>query len=485
MERTPTLVVLDEVHHVGDRAAWGRAVHTMVGDVAQGEVHPVAVLNMTGTLFRSSGRLRISTVRYNHTAEADGVSTYEAVADASVRTSDLIGVHLRPPDLYVYGAKAELVDLHTEQVISGDIADLDRENRSRVIRLAATESLPWIEGFAKAALERLATQQAHIPDEPLKLLYVAANQRAARRAADAINRVANDDFARLVVSDEPGALRELRRAARERRSCAIVAVRMVTEGFDCPAVSTIAYASDWVAELFVAQMMARAMRITEAERRVGQVLPANILIPDHAELRQAFISALLNRMHVLEVKEEEPPPERDGIRVEPRLPRFVLGEVSDLEFRLAHVLGEPDGDVSPQEYEEWRQALEGVHLSPAFVPRVAVASRKVRHFPRIYDPPRSAVVEVAPANPRDLNKLHRERADQLAGWIYQHLNHDGRFRDIADFQMRANDAAGIPLRGRPHATTDQMARCVAWMAQRVREHCDRHNESPPEWLDQR
>jgi hypothetical protein len=41
---------------------------------------------------------------------------------------------------------------------------------------------------------------------------------------------------------------------------------MVTEGFGCPQISTIAYATNIVADLFIAQMTALAMRIISAER---------------------------------------------------------------------------------------------------------------------------------------------------------------------------------------------------------------------------
>jgi superfamily II DNA or RNA helicase len=51
--KVPTLVVLDEVHHVAGEASWGRAVERIVGDVANHTVHARGVLNMTGTLFRS------------------------------------------------------------------------------------------------------------------------------------------------------------------------------------------------------------------------------------------------------------------------------------------------------------------------------------------------------------------------------------------------------------------------------------------------
>jgi superfamily II DNA or RNA helicase len=155
-ERVPTLVVLDEVHHVAGEASWGRAVERIVGDVANGTVHARGVLNMTGTLFRSSKAKRISTVRYQRVLTDDG-EKLEAVADWSVGTAALIGSELRPPDLYAYTSQAQLVDLHGETVISGEIADLDRQQRSAVIRNSFTQQ-GWLRGFVAEAVRMLNNQ---------------------------------------------------------------------------------------------------------------------------------------------------------------------------------------------------------------------------------------------------------------------------------------------------------------------------------------
>ena len=258
---------------------------------------------------------------------------------------------------------------------------------------------------------------------------------------------------------------------------------MVTEGFDCPAVSTIAYASNIVAELFVAQMMARAMRVTDAERRQKMMLPAQILIPDHRELRKAFASALVNRMHVLEEPEDKQVDDRaTGGSSEPRLPRFSLRDLSAPDFRNATVLGEEDGDVPRAEYEEWQQQLEGLNVPITYTPRIAVAARRVQRFPRIYEQPAAAPVQVT-SDPRAVNVAQRSRLRQLSGWMQHHVEHDREFANVGVFQGQANDAAGIPQGGRDHATGDQLATAAAWMTARIYEHCQRMEEIPPLFLE--
>jgi len=63
-----TLVIFDEVHHLGEpegngqRPAWARAAMQFVGEI--GGLQVAGVLNLSGTLWRSSRSERISSVRY-------------------------------------------------------------------------------------------------------------------------------------------------------------------------------------------------------------------------------------------------------------------------------------------------------------------------------------------------------------------------------------------------------------------------------------
>jgi superfamily II DNA or RNA helicase len=488
LDRAPTLVVLDEVHHVGEQASWGRAVAQMVGDIATGRPHAAGVLNMTGTLFRSSGAKRISTVRYDPVADEDGAVKLQAVADYSVATSSLIGVELRAPDLYVYGGEAELVDLKSEQIISGDIADLDAGQRKAVMR-NALDSREWVEGFAAESVRLLQNQLlAMNHEEPLKLLFIASNIRAAQRAADAINRVTRQNFSRLVTSDRADAIRTLRRAAGERHSCAIIAVRMVTEGFDCAHVSTIAYASNIIADLFIAQMMARAMRITRTERANGRMLPAQILIPDNPDLRRTFASALVGALHVLDVPEDAPTLGGRGGQGEgaPRLLRYQLLELSDPALRRASVLTQDDGDVDADELQLAIPEALNVGIPEVFVPRAVVFARHHRPKVEVYDTGDSqqqatTTVTVTPADPRSLNVARRSRVQLCAKFMAAHIDHEHRFESVVVFQALANQHAGVSKGHRDQASPHQLARMETWMVDRIREHCATHDEPLPTW----
>lgn len=484
IERVPTLVILDEVHHVADNAAWGTAVRRMIGDVANGTVHPAAVLNMTGTLFRSKKAKRITTVRYDRVT-TDAGERLQAVADWSIPTADLVGVELRAPDLYVYGGHAELVDLREEKVVSGEIADLDQQQRAAVVRSALT-SKTWLKGFVTEALRMLQNQlQAIGEEEPLKLLFIASNKASARLAADAINAVTDQNFARLVISDEPQALSTLRKATKEPRSCAIVAVQMITEGFDCAQVSTIAYAANKTADLFVAQTMARAMRVTTTERANRRLLPAQILIPDHSELRRAFTAALAGALHQIEDGQDttEAGTGDDGVA---RLARYELLELSDPRLDSATVLGHEDGETPAAELGLVIADCLGIGIPETYAPRVAVVSRRRRTPLRTYatpEEPAASTVTTVEADPRTLNLAHRAQLYKAAGWMSYHIRHEDRWPTVGAFQAQASDAAHIPIGGRDHATTAQLAACAEWMRARVIEHCQAQGEWVPSWAN--
>lgn len=479
MTGAPTLVVLDEVHHVGEHRAWGDAVRAVVGSTAEkAVVHPAGVLNMTGTLFRSSGSQRISTVRYDQ-IDVDGVPKLQAVADFSVPASKLIGIELRRPDLYAYDGRVELVDIRRETVVSGDIADLTAGPQVNAAVRASFLRRPLVNAFAVEALrllsQQLATMQNH---EPLKLLWVADNQTAARMAAEEINKAANRNFARLIISDNPTALKDLRDAAADRESCAIVAVRMVTEGFDCPQVSVIAYASATTAVLTLAQTMARAMRVTAVERNDRMMLPAQILIPNNPSLRAAFTEALIGHFHLLDVPEEGAEAIESGPGAGggdgPRLPRYQLTDASTLDLHSATVLGEPHGTVMADDLQAAIAVCLELSIPEVYAPRVALASRKIDNkLPLYVDNTQARVPVEEPADPRTVNKARRQRMTGLSNWMNHHVEHDKRFDTIGVFQGQANAAAGLDtIGGRKNATADQLQVVELWMLERIREHCN-------------
>lgn len=469
-KRSPSMLIFDEVHHIAEHKSWGRSAQTVAGDIINGEIHPEAILNITGTLFRSGKAKRISVVRYRPVADGK----IQAVADFSIPTAALIGRELRGVDVYVYGGSARLIDLREEQEITGEISDLDHIHRKAVLR-NAIEQPAWRNGFVKEALK---LHQRHLIATdyklPLKILFVAAKQRHARLLADEINKVQNSDFARCIISDLPGSLTELRRAKLTDRPLAYSTVKMVTEGFDDPNISLLVYCSNVTAPLCVAQMMARGMRLTDFERQWGGgYLPMGVLIPDDPELRDAFAAALASTEHEVDESDADTSEVSHGDGQGLRLPRFDLLDLSDPRLNVATVLGHEDGDATKREIDYYEPLLQANGIPLVYTPRVTVVARQERPIRRVYVE-EERTVDIQSANPRDLNLAHRKKIKDLSNLMAVHIAHDPRYRDIRHFQALANEAAVIAAGERQDATPGQLGNITRWMGKRLSEHYSLH-----------
>lgn len=374
LEDEPTLVILDEVHHLGTDLSWGEAVRNMIGDASTNSNRGTAVLNMTGTLFRSSKKKRISTVRYKRIM-LNGEEKIQAVADHSVPMKALIGIELREPDLHAYSAQAQLVDVVAQKTIQSDIADLD-ETQYQSVMTQAFMSPAWMEGFAREAVRILQAQLIAVNYAvPLKLLFITSSILEANVAERALNKVAGHVFARTVTSEQPGALKILQDFTAESHPCAIVAVRMITEGFDCPAVSTIAYATNITSQLFISQMMARAMRLTDFERANHRALPAKILIPDHDSMRSAFSSAIFNANPPLD-EEDENADEFTGYHNPPKIPRFELLSLDDPKLSSVALIARGNTEIAARELEIASSWCHQYGVPDTYSARVALMLRE-------------------------------------------------------------------------------------------------------------
>jgi superfamily II DNA or RNA helicase len=508
MELSGTLVIFDEVHHLAEaeNSAWGAHVANMVGRVSDGPpVNAVAVLNMTGTLFRSAGNQRISTVRYRRVGE----DTHEAIADHSVTTSELVGSELRAPDLYIYGGRATLVDLEEQEVIEAEIVDLSQRQRSAVAREMFRDE-QWLAGYAAEGLRLLATQLAALRHEvPLKALHVADDQNAAAKAVAIYNRLGRErgltyDIAEPVYTDSPGSARRLDGIRSDPRPRVIVTCQMVTEGFDCPDLCVLVHATRKAALLFVAQVMARVMRLTDYERAAQMMLPAQILIPDSPVLKDVYATAIaaaaqtvhedaVERCHRNHSRARCPClfPQSECLCAifcpQEQLRRYDVIAVDDPRLDGATVLGHEDGHVPLPELTHFIAECRKLIIPEPFAPKIAVLVRRSGgggvFATATGAQPSAAVPEPRPANPRDLSDTYRARLKKAAGFMKEHVGHDKSFRNVAEFQGRVNDAGGIPPGGRDLATLRQLSTAAAWACSCVRLHCEARGELVPEWAE--
>lgn len=313
-DQAPTLFTLDEVHHLaiekaGKAGMWAWGISRITGTVDR-PLHPV--LNMSGTLFRSDESERISTIRYRK--GLDG-SQIETLADYEVNAGRLIREgHLRHIKVLAYDAEmtVQAVDLAKEATGDATIraVDLDGDRRLQSAVAAALVRDPaFIDGIVAELGTRLGHASAALHGYPVKgLIVVDSKDHADQVYMRAVEQLGTRHVF-VAHGDIKSADDEIERFRKSGDQAVLVAVRKVSEGFDAKEVCVLAYLGTWRAPLFISQVAARAMRVTQRERELSRI-PATILIPNIGELKAAFADILVGALRVLEAPPE--PCERCG-----------------------------------------------------------------------------------------------------------------------------------------------------------------------------
>lgn len=506
--RTDTLYVFDEVHHVADRGAWGKQVERLVGTF---ESPRRAALNLTGTLFRSAGREelttdgrrlivsqeRIATVDYR--PDPDKPDKLIAQADHTITSAELIAdKHLRHVSLYEFDFDQglQVIDLAGETVTSGGIIDLKEHPqwvRSQALRRVLSDEF-YLRPKLQALLGKLDEQRALLNGHPVKGLVVCEDQRHAEQIHRMLGEMM-DARPLIAISDDSRSQQAIGMFRELKRSTVLVNVRMVTEGFDCPDVTTIAHLTSWSARLFINQMVARAMRITDQERQLGRILPAAVLIPQDEKIRRAYAEVLVGTMHVHELPtlcvrcgqepcicrylcplcgqlpcicQKPPPPPPPG-------PQFAFEVTAAAELvGVAH-----DGDDVTSTHDALREHLELAGVPVPYWPAVSHAIQKAeeeRGFRTPFVAGPAGGPETRRATPREVADGLMRHLDQAARWM------EGHGQPARNFNADCNRAAGIPPKGRPAASVAQLQTAVACGDDLIRRFCASSITPLPTWI---
>jgi superfamily II DNA or RNA helicase len=510
-----TLLVLDEVHHVGEPAdgsaqpAWSRSVADFAGTVDK-DLRVAGVLNMSGTLWRSKATERISTVRYRTLAEG----TLESMVDYEVPAERLIlAGELRALDLFRLDARVKISDLTKLQTVDSNLADLD-EPSTKVAIGALSASAAWRQAFVESVLHRLEVASRSLNGLHAKALIVAARQEDARQFAVEVNRQMQArglrSLAEVAVSDDNDAVAVLDRFKKAPRSGVLCTVDMAGEGYDCPEIVVVGYASNKLTTLYVRQVVARAMRVTSNEREAHRILPAAIVVPDVGAVVDKIASYLAPFVReVFQTDAEQP---ADGVERElgqqTLLPRYTVEGVmpGDANVTVPHMDGtryDLDGAVVAQ----MEKQLAGMQVPEVYAARFLVAAKRTigdildnRPFDGLPSDaaaldafiagkngdssPFAAASPTASAPPttepiafssiEDRAKLLQAAMKRLEGWW--HFNGGS---GIAVFAAEANAAAGIRKGGRGQADLPKLERALDYEKRAIRTLCAQRDIKPP------
>jgi len=508
VEHKRTLIVLDEVHHVGERPggmipAWARNVTELAGDVATNSLNVAGVLNLSGTLWRSDPRESISTVRYRTVDE----NRLESLVDFEVTVGELVHRgELRPIDLYRLSAHVRLADYQNLEHVDGALSDLD-EKPARAAMASLSSISAWRSSFVAAVLDRLQTAHRALDGHYVKGLIVANRQDAARAFQAEVNRQMTDrglrPLAEVAVSDDgPDAQRALEQFRAQKRVGVLCTVDMAGEGYDCPDIAVVGWASNKLTSLYVRQVTARAMRVTRRERELERVIPAAVVVPDAPQLVEQLVTYLAPFTHEVLLPGED---ERDGDGelggggILP-LPRWVLEDATrgQNEFVTVPYADGSREDVDVALARRLAVELERANVRGIYAPRIIAATRRTvgdllasRPFDQL--PPDADALERLSTGAVAVAEAEASRTGSIeaqASMVAAQIDRLARWWQISGdtpasyFNREVNQAGGITDGRRSTASVEQLRRARDAAKEKVGAFCRRTGAKPPRsWED--
>jgi superfamily II DNA or RNA helicase len=482
--QVPTLLALDEVHHLardaeGVHRSWGNAIAELAGDVETGNIKVAAILNLSGTLWRSHRSEQISTVRYT---TPDDEGKIQSLVDGEATVQELIRAgQLRSVDLYRLDAQVRVADYQELQYVEGNLSDVDEKAaRATVAHLANIDS--WRSAFVASVLDKL--EWAHrATDHHVKALIVAARQDQAEAFRDEVDRQMRQrglqPLAALAISrDEDEAQRTLESFRAQKRVGVLCTVDMAGEGYDCPDIAVLGYASNKLTSLYVRQVTARAMRVTDRERELGATLPAIVVLPDSNALVAEFLSYMAPYTHEVRSEEEDGrarPPDEDGPGGRgPRLQRFVLTDAqAGPETITVSFLDGSHENVETDYAAELEPHLIAANIPEVYRPRAVAAAQRT-----IGDLLRRRPFDFGAAGPVHGKEqtTHEATVEQQAAMLQEQLHKQGRWwavngnTPVSHFNREVNQAAGIGDGRRGSASVDQLEKALRFAKQKIADY---------------
>lgn len=244
LTQVPSLVVFDEIHHLGDQLTWGHAAKEAF------DHESVQTLGLTGTPFRSDD-VQIPFVEYERDNEELVSKGHVGYTYGDALTNNV----LRYVNFPTYDGPIEWHGRDGEQKehrFTDEIPETDANERLR----AAIKSKEWTLPQIREADEKLSEIRSTKPDAGG--LIVAMGKSHARQICEWMRTELGRDPI-LVESDQKRAHDRIERFKRSDERW-IVAIQMVSEGVNIERLRVGVYASNITAPLFIHQVIGRVLR---------------------------------------------------------------------------------------------------------------------------------------------------------------------------------------------------------------------------------
>ena len=286
--RRPTLAILDEIHHAGERRSWGDDLRAAV-ELATYR------LALTGTPWRRDRRSPIPFVQYDD----DGAVVVDHAYEYGQAVAD--GV-CRPIEFHAYDGEANWRDpLLPEPLVRADLTNVDANDVGIALSTVFSPASPWITTLLAKGAAALEVMRSEVPDAAG--LVVADDQKLAEAYAQELERITGEK-PELATSDIPDAKDTIDRFRKPGcRKPWIVAVRMVSEGVDIPRLAVGIYATRARTPLLFRQITGRFVRMRrEDDPNSLLFIPA---ISEFVELARQVEEELRHQLEIEEARERE------------------------------------------------------------------------------------------------------------------------------------------------------------------------------------
>jgi superfamily II DNA or RNA helicase len=449
--RTPTLVILDEIHHAGESRSWGDGI-------IKAFEHAPHRLALTGTPWRNDAKSPIPFVAYDGDGKVIVDFAYEygtAVADGVCRRIEF----------HSYGGDATWEDpgrARREAAVLGQLptsvnfsarvsAEMEEADVSPALDTIYYPSHSWINSILEEAVVMLDDLRTEVPDAAG--LVVAERTWMADEYAKTIYKLTGV-LPPVVVSDEddPRRAKEARDTIdrfKKGRDRWIVAVRMISEGVDIPRLAVGVYASKTQTPLFFRQVVGRFVRVRPNEQFNSLLfMPA---IPSLIQHANEVEEELRHQLDIETEQDEREARERNTER-DPFEGRRPL-HASEAEFDRA-ILGGQESDRDEMAEARAEALRLGIPAQWALnlVPLLRRASQ-----PSAADDDGAAQTAVsAPPSRQRRERMLRSEVDSLAGKAASKLLRNGECGSLGQAKKRVNGVLAGKFGTRKKASVEEL-----------------------------
>lgn len=409
ISRRPTLVVLDEVHHLQETAGWGEAAQEAF-DMAAYRIH------LSGTPWNKDGYIPWLKYGPDDRPLPDSSYTYQDALTDGVNC-DVFFPKLGGQSEWEFDGQ---LFRHT---FEDELPERDRARRLATI-LAVPESDFIPKTFVQADAELTRIRQMPRQDRAGGLI-IARDVAHAEAIADLIAKSGKPRPV-VITSDKPGAAHDLR-AFTGSTDRWVVSVRMISEGVDIPRLRVLIYATNYTTRLFFRQAVGRVIR--------GSEPPAVVFVPSDplllryaAEIREERIEALRQAQERIDAESPADPPVSTF--------RPVKGET------FADGVLHADDDVSQGEVDRAGEEIraEGGHPTVELSTLVAKILRRQRQQQALPDVQPESTLSPAPDSPMKSERkeaLRKAQARIVNAWCFRTGG------DYAAINAELNKAIGV------------------------------------------